>query len=212
MGKEKLLKKFIFSILIFILIISICYYYLDKPIAFEMNRINFRKYSFFKWLNQISFICSFTSFVLLITLSLKAILRPLKGPQRSLFLLSSTVATSIFLKDFFKVIFGRTWPDTWFANNPSLIKDQIYGFHFWKWDYAYESFPSGHATVAFCVITFLWILAPKWRWLAVVLALFQTIPLIAFNYHFLGDVIGGAYLGSLCSWIAIRINNTLKAQ
>ena len=33
------------------------------------------------------------------------------------------------MKDVLKWVFGRTWPETWKGNNPSLIADGVYGFH-----------------------------------------------------------------------------------
>jgi hypothetical protein len=32
-------------------------------------------------------------------------------------------------KDQLKFVFGRTWPETWVNNNPSLIHDGVFGFN-----------------------------------------------------------------------------------
>ena len=56
-----------------------------------------------------------------------------------------------------KFVFGRLWPDTWVANNPSFIHDGAYGFYFFHGGRGYASFPSGHTAVTCAVISVLWI-------------------------------------------------------
>lgn len=53
------------------------------------------------------------------------------------------------------------WPATWSNNNPSLLKDNAFGFHFWKWDNGtYGSFPSGHTALVACAATLIWGICP----------------------------------------------------
>jgi membrane-associated phospholipid phosphatase len=66
-----------------------------------------------------------------------------------------------------KFAFGRTWPATWIHNNPSFLRDGVYGFNFFHGGTAYESFPSGHMAATCAVISVLWIYYPKWRTLYV---------------------------------------------
>lgn len=191
-----------------IAIIILCHFYWDKQIAYAMHNLQLPKYPFMMWINKISTLVRFIVFALLIGLGIKALVRPFTRLQQHLFSLSAACAISLYLKDIFKVLCGRYWPDTWYQNNPSLLQNQSYGFHFWKWDYAYASFPSGHSTIVFCAMTYLWIIAPKWRPLAVLVCIAQMVPLITYNYHFLGDIVSGALLGSMCALIAIKYSQS----
>ena len=53
-------------------------------------------------------------------------------------------------------MFGRTWPETWTHNNPSLIHDGAYGFNWFHGGPGYELFPSGHMAAICAVISVLW--------------------------------------------------------
>jgi membrane-associated phospholipid phosphatase len=108
-------------------------------------------------------------------------------------------------KDQLKFIFGRTWPETWTQNNPSFIRDGVYGFHFMHGGVAYNSFPSGHMTATCAVISVLWLWYPRSRWLCAVAAVAVAVGLVGANYHFLSDVIGGAFVGISIGWMTTRI-------
>ena len=104
-----------------------------------------------------------------------------------------------------KFIFGRTWPETWVHNNPSFIRDGIYGFHFMHGGSAYQSFPSGHMAATCTVISVLWIRYPHFRWFYLIVGLFVGTALVGANYHFLSDVIAGAFVGASSGWMATVI-------
>ena len=100
------------------------------------------------------------------------------------------------------------WPDLardLDRNNPSLIADGVYGFHPFHFGKAYQSFPSGHAAAAFAVISILWLSRPRWRWLYAAVGGFVCVALVGLNYHFVGDVIAGAMLGSVTGVYATRL-------
>ena len=42
------------------------------------------------------------------------------------------------IKNQLKYAFGRTWPDSWAPQVPSLIRDNVYGFHFFHTGQVYE--------------------------------------------------------------------------
>lgn len=109
------------------------------------------------------------------------------------------------LKDQLKVFFGRTWPETWVQNNPSFIKDGAYGFHFMHGGSAFRSFPSGHMGAVCVVLTVLWACYPKYRWLYLIAGLAAGTGLVAGNYHFLSDVLAGAFVGISTGWVALEI-------
>lgn len=135
---------------------------------------------------------------------------------------ANSVAIAIFMKNAFKFIFGRYWPSTWVNNNPSLIHDHAYGFHFFHSGQAFQSFPSGHTTIVIAAATSIWLTYPKgiWHWLSLLAGIGVIIGLIGENYHFLGDCIAGAWVGatvaiyvttytrnSIPSFLKAKINN-----
>jgi membrane-associated phospholipid phosphatase len=96
-----------------------------------------------------------------------------------------------------KFLFGEYWPETWTQDNPSLIKDGAYGFHPLHFGQAYGSFPSGHTARACAAMSVIWLVYPMWRWFCVAICLSVIAGLVGMNYHFVGDTVGGAYLGSV---------------
>ncbi len=112
---------------------------------------------------------------------------------------ANSIVIAIFMKDVLKVIFGRYWPRTWIQNNPSLLRDQAYGFHWFHKGAIYQSFPSGHTTVAVAFMVALWLTFPLglWRCLGVFVAVAVVVGLLADDYHFIGDCIAGAWIGGM---------------
>ncbi len=114
-------------------------------------------------------------------------------------------------KDQLKFLFGRTWPETWTHDNPSFIRDGVYGFNFLHEGVAYQSFPSGHTAATFSVISALWVLYPRWRILYGLAALAVCLGLIGANYHFLSDVIAGGFVGITTGMLALAMRRALAA-
>ncbi|NRB25950.1 phosphatase PAP2 family protein [Shewanella sp.] len=106
-----------------------------------------------------------------------------------------------------KMAFGRTWPETWADGNPSWINDGVEAFHPFAQGVAYNSFPSGHALFTFSLATVFWYHFPRLRpvWLACMLGVF--IGQLGQNYHFLGDLLAGATLGTLIAHLVILASN-----
>jgi len=95
-----------------------------------------------------------------------------------------------------KGLFGRTWPESWLGNNPSWIRDGVFGFFPFHGGPDWASFPSGHTAVITATATILWVILPELKvaWAALVAVV--VVGLIAGNYHFVSDVIAGLYLGA----------------
>jgi membrane-associated phospholipid phosphatase len=102
------------------------------------------------------------------------------------------------LKEQLKFVFGRTWPETWIGN-PSWIGNGAYGFHFFHGGEGWASFPSGHTTVITAPMAVLWQRTRRWRWLCAVPVFAVVIGLFGADYHFVGDIIAGVYLGAACA-------------
>lgn len=117
-----------------------------------------------------------------------------KNKQFSL-LAGSALPLAFFLKWAFKFVFGRTNTRFWLANQMSG------DFHWFHGGGVYSGFPSGHMTVFSAFFAAIWLFYPRYRSISLGLALILALALIATDYHFLSDVIAGAYLGLLATCI-----------
>jgi membrane-associated phospholipid phosphatase len=120
-------------------------------------------------------------------------------------LCSVSVIVGETIKSELKYIFGRTWPETWIDNNPSFIHDGAYGFHFMHGGLGYRSFPSGHMTATWALIAVLWVHYPQLKPLYLIAGLTVGLTLVATNFHFLSDVIAGAFVGVSTGWMITAI-------
>lgn len=100
------------------------------------------------------------------------------------------------IKDQLKYAFGRLWPETWVNNNPSWIGNGAYGFTPFHGGAGWSSFPSGHMAGITAPMTVLWLRAPRLRVVAVLLTGLVAIGLVGADYHFVGDIIAGTYVGA----------------
>ena len=103
------------------------------------------------------------------------------------------------IKEWLKLAFGRTWPETWVANNPSWIGNGSFGFHPFHHGEGWYSFPSGHMTQMSALMTVLWFRIPGLRWLWVTILLLLAIGLFGADFHFIGDMVAGTFLGAACA-------------
>ncbi len=103
------------------------------------------------------------------------------------------------IKDQAKFSFGRLWPETWVNDNPSWIGGGAYGFSPFHGGAGWGSFPSGHMTGIAAPMSVVWQRAPQWRWLSILLIGAVAVGLLGADYHFVGDMIAGVYLGIACA-------------
>lgn len=105
------------------------------------------------------------------------------------------VATEIIVKR----IFGRSGPD------PTFVRDHLYGFHFLHGQTYWDAFPSGTALVSMALVSVLWMAQPRWRLPSLLIALLLLIAVIIGNFHWLSDVVAGAFLGVTVGWSTVRL-------
>ncbi len=119
--------------------------------------------------------------------------------------LSLSIAVVFFVKTQLQQIFGRLGPA---SINFSTINPHQHGF-FYDYQWMREgSFPSGHMMIFSCLFLLLSFSFPKIRfWCYGALAILAFL-LVLENYHFVSDILAGAYLGSL---IAIIMRYIFKA-
>ncbi len=122
-------------------------------------------------------------------------------------LIACCVATliAIVLKDELKYAFGRLWPETWVDSNPSFIRDGAYGFFPFHGGRGWFSFPSGHTTMITAPIAVLWARLPRWRPVLAIPVALVVAGLFGADYHFVGDMVAGLYLGAACGAGALAL-------
>lgn len=111
-------------------------------------------------------------------------------------LAGSAVPLAYFLKWIFKYVFGRINTRAWLANQVSA------DFHWFHGGGEYSSFPSGHMTVFSAFFAAIWFFYPRYRSISIGLGLVLAVALVATDYHFLSDVIAGAYLGLIATCLS----------
>ena len=112
-----------------------------------------------------------------------------------LFITSNSILLANLVKFPLKFIFGRYWPQTFKGNNLSLLHDGAYGFNPFHWGINYSSFPSGHTATVFAFVTIVWAMYPRFRWISVIMCKMVSIALMVLYYHFVSDLLAGAYMG-----------------
>lgn len=110
-----------------------------------------------------------------------------------------------FLKEVLKGLFARSWADTFICNNPSYLQNHDYGFHWYKFQQIYASFPSGHTALTAAFAVSLSFVYPAWRWLWMLLIGLVALGQIVSYYHYVSDVIAGLALGYWVAWLNQRL-------
>ena len=114
-------------------------------------------------------------------------------------LVSWAAPVSYLVKSLAKFVFGRVNTRVW------LEQPDLYGFHWFQRRQGCEGFPSGHMVVIVTLLAVLWRLYPKQRPWCLLLGLLLGAALVATDYHFLSDVLAGAYLGALVEAVIFRL-------
>src|SRR5262249_629097 len=104
-----------------------------------------------------------------------------------------------------KFAFGRTWPETWVQDNPSLIRDDVYGFNPFHAGPGFAAFPSGHMVAISAIVSIFWILHPQLRWLGAFCVVAVFIGQLGANYHFVSGLIAGGFIGFSIGLVTIEL-------
>jgi membrane-associated phospholipid phosphatase len=107
-----------------------------------------------------------------------------------------SVFASMEITGLLKEAFGRTWPESWLGDNPSWIRDGVFGFFPIHGGPGWASFPSGHTAMITAPAAILWQVCPGLRMLWGVLVAIVVAGLILGNYHFVSDTIAGLFVGA----------------
>lgn len=198
------IKTFIIAFSVCVLTVGLCYFFVDKPVVFFLHAHGFREYSWLHWIQKIPNVMLPLLPFALAYYGYKYYKKSISHFDRFiLHCIVSLILISI-VKYPIKYIFARHWPAS-FCNNLSLLNDGVYGFSFFNIGKAYEAFPSGNAAKIFSMATIIWYFYPRWRWLGVLLVILSVIGVVGLYYHFVSDIIGGAFLGITITVLTLKI-------
>ena len=194
------------STLLLALLVVLCVRYLDVPLA---NCVRNRLFVSVQWSHMTTNLPDLLLQVVLLTSSTALVLYKVRTSNgiydavtRLAKLVTWAAPASYLVKSALKCVFGRVNTRLW-LQNPGL-----YGFHWFQSRSGFEGFPSGHMAVVVTLLAALWRFYPKCRPWCLFLGLGLGVALIATEYHFLSDVIAGAYLGALVEavifWLLVR--------
>jgi membrane-associated phospholipid phosphatase len=186
------------------LLVTLAYFVVDRPIAFLVHDRHLNRFAVLEWLTHTVTGLDALAPVVVCLAAIRLAFGPLSRLERAVLAAALSLMVTFAYMYYLKFLFGRYWPETWVNDNPSLIRDNAYGFHPFHFEPAYGSFPSGHTART---VAALWVLGtayPRWGWLCVVGAVSVAVGLVGMNYHFVGDTIGGAFLGACTGMYAAR--------
>lgn len=173
--------------------VVLCVCYLDRPICLLANSI----FGQFIWIGDFkrtpNFFDPLALFLFALFLWRRLVRRPTGKLDVACILGDGSLLLTHYISDKLKYVFARTYPK---YGSPSFIHDGAYSFNFFRPGHDYLSFPSGHAAAVGAILSILWIFYPRFRVLYALTAIGFSVVLVATNYHFLSDVIGGGFLGA----------------
>jgi len=196
-------ENWIASALLATAVTLLCVGFVDLPVAlFVKNNL----YANARWSKLTSNLPDFLLMVVLLT-TLAAfsiyLVRSKKGiyDEMTCFarLVTWAAPASFATKHFLKFVFGRYNTRRW-VHDPTL-----YGFYWFQRRAGCDGFPSGHMVVVVTLLAALWRFYPRSRPFCLVAGTLLALALVATNYHYVSDVIAGAYLGVLIEAITFRI-------
>jgi membrane-associated phospholipid phosphatase len=201
---RRLLRASLVALVVGAALVALCYFFVDRPVAYFVHDHDFARYSVLAWLTYPPPVLQAWVPAVLAGLAVRRAWGPFRKWEQTLCAACISLVVAAQFKDSLKYVFGRYWPDTWVHDNPSLIGEGAYGFHPFHEGIVYGSFPSGHTTRTLAVAAVVWIAYPRWRWACVAAAAAVAVGLIGMNYHFVGDVIAGGLVGGLVGVYAAR--------
>ena len=206
------LRQWLYALALTALAIVISFYWVDRNIAlFVHNRLPHGTPKVAEPLthipNPLIWIAAI-AFVVLGLVGLKG--RSLSKIQSVILICSVSLIVAETIKNELKLVFGRTWPETWYQNNPSFISDGVYGFNWFHGGQGYASFPSGHMTAVCAVISVFWIYYPQLQVIYLTIVLAVLAGLVGADFHFLSDCIAGAFLGASIGLMASNLPASIR--
>jgi membrane-associated phospholipid phosphatase len=182
-----------FALVCFSLVI-LSYFFIDRPLATYLYPLshNPEYATFIKAVAVVSFLGKGYFLVGLfgIIAVLNYVILENKALSRIVNFTLVALILSTLICEIIKIVLARSRPELFFQN-------QIYGLHFFAFKTVYHSFPSGHATAISAAMLSLSYFLRRFTPLFLLLILVVCITRLLLGDHYLSDVIGGFYLGTV---------------
>jgi|GEM_PF-1333572 len=185
--------QMIASVLLFVVIMTCCYLFIDDHLAFCTQDI---RESFYVPLRIVSILTS-PALHLLVWTSLflwALLLKKARNLSTALYpMLASLILTNALVR-VVKVILGRSRPDIFLTNG-------IYHLKLISFQRVFSSLPSGHAATIAVIMGFLAARYPRYSLFYICLSVITSLCRVFIGAHYLSDVLVGNFLGFYISWI-----------
>jgi membrane-associated phospholipid phosphatase len=202
---EQPLRAWLLSLGLIAIGVVVAFIWLDRPIAYFVHTHVVDK-SVFIWMQRLPEILPLLSATAIVSIGLLALGgRPLTRWQSVTLLCGLSFIATAAVNSQLKFAFGRTWPETWINNNPSLIHDGAFGFNPFHGGPGFASFPSGHTAAICSVMSVLWLCYPRGRAIWAICVAVVVIGLLGADFHFLSDILAGGFLGASAGRVVVRI-------
>jgi membrane-associated phospholipid phosphatase len=202
---RRILQQSLFALVVCTVAVVLCYYFVDRPVAFFVHDHRIANLDGLRWLTEPPPLVQSWSPLIIVMLLICRARGPWRRWQHALFVACVSLIVADQFRQSLGDLFGRYWPETWHNNNPSLIGIGAYGFHPFQVGDDIGSFPSGHAARILGFVSVFWLAMPRIRWVCAILAVPMLIALVGMDYHFVGDVIAGSVLGAIVGTYAVAL-------
>ena len=186
-------------------VVVVCIAYVDRPVALFFDG-HLRRTAAWVWLSRALApldLVVIMALLFLLGCGVWVLSGRLLGPWTQTPLLCSWAGMWATAADIiFKHIFGRAWPD------PAYIQNRVYEFRLLHGGPHWDSFPSGTAAISAAIAAVLWIKMRRWRAISTVIVVLLCVAVVIANYHWVGDAIAGAFLGTSIGWMAVELHRS----
>lgn len=193
--KITLVLKNQFVLVSYIVCMVLIFKFADLPIASYFYKLDLRTQ--FPLLERLSLLGKDIIYILLFLASaffFRYLRRDPLNEARSWYMLICLLMASLVCL-FIKVLLGRARPELFFTLN-------LFGFYGLKFNSQYWSFPSGHTTTVFTIVSALSVLFPRCFYGVLLLGLLVVSTRVLLYYHYLSDVLTAVYLNVLLvAWL-----------
>jgi len=179
-----------------VLVIVISYVFIDLPVARFFHAQSQETRNVFEWITK----AGVSTHYLVVSFGLFIFFRWVRinrlRADRALLFFSNIVLSGI-VTNIIKFLVGRLRPKMFFERG-------LYGFEPFHIGYEFNSLPSGHATTVFAIATTCSIFWPKYRIPLYLFAAIVAISRLVLTSHYLGDVLAGAFIGTMTAIVMKR--------
>jgi membrane-associated phospholipid phosphatase len=197
---KKITSRWLQGFIALVATITFCYFYVDKNVAYFFQAHSFKEYTILKLIAEIPGTLLGVVPALFVYLIIRHSWSKPNAIDQAFFILIVASSTAFVVRELLKVVFSRPWIDTFYNNNPSLLRNNVYGFKWFDYSYLYKSFPSGHMINILCVAVVLNLLYPRLKYIWSGIAFSVALAQMSLNYHFISDIIAGSYIGALVGY------------